>query len=67
MKEDAFLNKKSNLINLADLDEPLHCAESSERAQRILNLTSPKADLAAIAAGQKNLTGDQNRPCTNYS
>lgn len=61
MKEPTFLNRKSNLINLAYDDKPLHCAESSERAERILNLTSPKADLATIAAGQKNLTRDQKQ------
>ena len=53
MKEPTFLNKKSNLANLAYDDDPLHCAESSERAERILEITSPKQDLAAIVENQK--------------
>ena len=39
MKDPTLLNNKSNLNNLAFYDEPAHCAESSERAERILDLT----------------------------
>lgn len=48
MKQPKLLNNRSNLHNLANTDELTHCVQNSEQAKRILDITSPAANVSAI-------------------
>ena len=48
MKQPKLLDNRSNLLNLASADEPTHCVQNSQRAERILDITSSAADVSTI-------------------
>ena len=65
MKQPKLLDNRSNLLQLANADEPSHCVQNSQRAERILDITSPAADISAIVGKMQHL--DQAQKEALYS
>lgn len=65
MKQPKLLDNRSNLLQLANADEPRHCVQNSLRAERILDITSPAADIFAIVGNIQHL--DQAQKEAFYS
>ena len=65
MKQPKLLDNRSNLLQLANADEPSHCVQNSQRAERILDITSPAADISAIVGEIQQL--DQAQKEALYS
>ena len=61
MKTPNELDKKSNLLTLTSANEPAYCVQNSERAERILDITSSAADIPAIVGKLNYLNQDQKR------
>ena len=54
VKQPKLLDSRSNLLNLASSNEPTYCV-NSQRAERILDITSPAADFSAIVGKIQHL------------
>jgi len=55
MKQPKLLDNRSNLLNLASVDEPTHCVQNSQRAERILDITSPAVNVSTIVGKIQHL------------
>ena len=55
MKQPKLLDNRSNLLQLANADEPSHCVQNSQRAEGILDITSPAANISAIVGKMQHL------------
>ena len=61
MKQPKLLDNRSNLLNLANADEPTNCVQNSQQAERILDITSPAADVSTIVWKIHHLNQAQKR------
>ena len=67
MKEPTLLDNKNNPLNIANLDEPLHCMQNSEQAEHILDVTSAQANIPDTVAKLKHLSNEQKKLAKSFN